>query len=43
MLKRITCTVCPLSCEVGLEIGENGEILSLTGNKCARFKTNATK
>lgn len=43
MLKRITCTVCPLSCEVVLEIGENGEILSLTGNKCARGKTYATK
>ena len=43
MHKRITCTVCPLSCEVVLEIGENNEILSLTGNKCARGKTYATK
>jgi len=43
MLKHITCTVCPLSCEITLEIGENNEILSLTGNKCARGKVYATK
>ncbi len=43
MLKHITCTVCPLSCDVKLELGENGDILSLTGNKCARGKVYATK
>lgn len=43
MLKSITCTVCPLSCDVKLELGENGDILSLTGNKCARGKVYATK
>lgn len=43
MLKNITCTVCPLSCNVVLEIGENGEILSLTGNRCPRGKVYATK
>lgn len=43
MLKHITCTVCPMSCDVVLKIGEDGEILSLTGNKCARGKVYATK
>jgi CxxC motif-containing protein len=43
MRKSLTCTVCPLSCDVVLEIGENNEILSLTGNKCARGKVYATK
>ena len=43
MKKSIVCTVCPLSCDVVLELGENNEILSLTGNKCARGKTYATK
>ena len=43
MAKEITCTVCPLSCNVVLELGDNGEILSLTGNKCARGKVYATK
>lgn len=41
--KHITCTICPLSCDIVLEIGENNEILSLTGNKCARGKVYATK
>ncbi len=43
MRKYITCTVCPLSCEIVLELNQDGEILSLTGNKCARGKTYATK
>ncbi len=43
MLKHITCTVCPLSCDVKLELSAQGEILSLTGNKCARGKVYATK
>ncbi|HBG02100.1 MAG TPA: molybdopterin oxidoreductase [Firmicutes bacterium] len=43
MAKEITCTVCPLSCNVVLELGESGEILSLTGNRCARGKVYATK
>ncbi len=43
MRKYITCTVCPLSCEIVLELNEDGEILSLTGNKCARGKKYATK
>lgn len=42
-LKHITCTVCPMSCDVVLELDENDEILSLTGNKCARGKVYATK
>ncbi|HPT82844.1 MAG TPA: DUF1667 domain-containing protein [Limnochordia bacterium] len=43
MRKTITCTVCPLSCQVVLELGPRGEILSLTGNRCARGKSYATK
>lgn len=43
MVKNIICTVCPLSCDVVLELGENNEILNLTGNKCARGKVYATK
>lgn len=42
MLKHITCTVCPMSCNVELTLGEDNEILSLTGNKCARGKVYAT-
>lgn len=43
MLKHITCTVCPMSCDVVLKVGEDGEVLSLTGNKCTRGKVYATK
>lgn len=43
MRKIITCTVCPLSCQVVLELNAEGEILSVTGNKCARGKTYAIK
>lgn len=42
MDKHITCTVCPLSCDVVLKLDEHGEILALTGNKCARGKVYAT-
>jgi len=43
MQKHITCTVCPMSCDVVLELSADGEILSLTGNKCPRGKVYATK
>ncbi|MDI9486268.1 MAG: DUF1667 domain-containing protein [Bacillota bacterium] len=43
MLKHITCTVCPLSCDVVLELGKDGEILSLSGNKCKRGEVYAAK
>lgn len=43
MVKQITCTICPLSCDIVLEIGEDGNIYSLTGNKCARGEAYATK
>ncbi|MCK9526469.1 MAG: DUF1667 domain-containing protein [Limnochordia bacterium] len=42
MLKNITCTVCPMSCNIELTLGEDNEILSLTGNNCARGKVYAT-
>lgn len=43
MVKHITCTVCPLSCDVVLKLDDNNEIVELTGNKCARGKVYATK
>lgn len=43
MHKTIICTVCPLSCSVRLELDENNEVLSVTGNRCPRGKTYAVK
>ena len=43
MHKTIVSTVCPFSCNVLLELGDNDEIVSLTGNRCARGKVYATK
>ena len=43
MHKTIICTVCPLSCNVFLELGDNDEIVSLTGNRCPRGKAYAAK
>lgn len=43
MHKSYVCTVCPMSCNVSLELNENNEIISLTGNRCPRGKTYVTK
>lgn len=43
MHKTYVCTVCPMSCNVVLELDENNEITSLTGNRCPRGKTYVTK
>ncbi|MDR3551638.1 MAG: DUF1667 domain-containing protein [Clostridia bacterium] len=40
MIKKITCTTCPMGCDMLLE-HEDGKILSLTGNRCARGKAYA--
>ncbi len=32
---KMTCIVCPRGCDISVEI-ENGEVLSVTGNACAR-------
>jgi CxxC motif-containing protein len=41
--KSLVCTVCPMSCNVSLELDENGQIISVSGNRCPRGKTYAIK
>ncbi|MBQ7121017.1 MAG: DUF1667 domain-containing protein [Clostridia bacterium] len=36
MQKNIICVACPMGCAVTVEIAENGDILSVTGNTCKR-------
>ncbi len=36
MQKNIICVACPMGCGVTVEIAENGDILSVTGNTCKR-------
>lgn len=37
--RKITCIICPLGCEIEVETkNENGEILSITGNRCPKGK-----
>ncbi|MGI6150036.1 MAG: DUF1667 domain-containing protein [Limnochordia bacterium] len=43
MNKSIICTVCPMSCNVTLELDDNGEIISVSGNRCPRGKTYSIK
>ncbi len=33
MKKHFTCIMCPIGCEIDVEI-ENGEVVSIKGNKC---------
>ncbi|MDK2870812.1 MAG: hypothetical protein PWQ16_164 [bacterium] len=36
---NITCIVCPIGCEMEVETkGENGEVLSIKGNRCPKGK-----
>lgn len=41
MQKNIICVACPMGCGVTVDIAENGEILSVTGNTCKRGDTYA--
>ena len=41
MQKNIICVACPMGCGVTVEIADNGEILSVTGNTCKRGDTYA--
>ncbi len=41
MQKNIICIACPMGCGVTVDISENGEILSVTGNTCKRGDTYA--
>ena len=36
MTKNLTCVACPMGCSITVEIGENNEIISVTGNTCKR-------
>lgn len=36
MTKEMTCVACPLGCQLTVELGENNEVLSVTGNTCKR-------
>ncbi len=36
MLKYIICVACPMGCGVTVEIADNGDIISVTGNTCKR-------
>ncbi|MDY6916598.1 MAG: DUF1667 domain-containing protein [Chloroflexota bacterium] len=35
--RHFTCVVCPVGCEVDVEL-RDGEVVSMTGNKCAKGK-----
>ena len=36
MKRELTCIVCPLGCSLQVELSEDGEFLSVTGNTCPR-------
>lgn len=36
MKKELTCIVCPMSCQITVEMNDAGEILAVTGNTCNR-------
>lgn len=41
MQKNIICVACPMGCGVTVDIADNGEIISVTGNTCKRGDTYA--
>ena len=36
MVREFTCIICPNGCEISVELGENGEILSIEGQTCKK-------
>ena len=36
MQKNIICVACPMGCGITVELSDNGDILSVTGNTCKR-------
>ena len=40
-IRELTCIVCPRGCALKAELGEGGEVLSVSGNLCPRGKTYA--
>ena len=41
MNKNLTCIVCPLGCQLSVELDENKNVLSVKGNTCKRGETYA--
>ena len=35
-IKKMTCIVCPMGCQLEAELDEEGKVLSVTGNTCPR-------
>lgn len=38
MTRNLTCIVCPRGCQLAVELGADGTVLSVTGNTCPRGK-----
>ena len=38
MTKELTCVVCPAGCPMTVTLDDNGNVISVTGNTCARGK-----
>jgi CxxC motif-containing protein len=36
MKRNLTCIVCPIGCSLEVELDENNNVLSVTGNTCPR-------
>lgn len=34
--RKVVCVLCPLGCKIRIELDEEGNILSISGNKCPR-------
>ncbi len=43
MIKVLVCINCPNSCNLSVEVDENNQILSVSGNKCPRGDAYARK
>lgn len=43
MKRELICIVCPRGCALSCELGEGGEVLSVSGNLCPRGKGYAIK
>lgn len=35
--KKFTCVICPIGCEIDVEL-QDGDVISMEGNKCAKGK-----
>lgn len=36
--REVVCVLCPLGCKIRIELDEEGNILSVSGNRCPRGK-----